>query len=390
MSLTRSIDEEAVTLHPASARPDLRLIEVTRRYGPVTAVDRVSLDVARGEFVTLLGPSGCGKTTLLKCIAGFLAPSGGQVVLRDEVMNDVLPHLRNIGIVFQHYALFPHMTVADNIAFGLRMRKRPRAEIARRVAEMLRLVRLPGFDRRYPHQLSGGQQQRVALARVLAVEPVLLLLDEPFGALDKKLRVEMQIEVKQLVTLLGMTTIFVTHDQEEAMRMSDRVAVMNGGRIVQCDTPAEIYDHPRDLFVADFIGSSNLLEARIADGHGGRRRVEVAGVLLDLPASAISARPGEVTLAMVRPDNLTLSDMAPADHPAWMGVVSFALHAGSVMEYEVVVNEACRLRVSRPRRQAENTQVWSKGDRVAVSVVALDAVRVFPADTALGAAAPSP
>ena len=390
MSMTGTINEHIVASRPASAQPDLRLIEVTRRYGPVTAVDRVSLDVARGEFVTLLGPSGCGKTTLLKCIAGFLAPSGGQVVLRDEVMNDVLPHLRNIGIVFQHYALFPHMTVADNIAFGLRMRKRPRAEIARRLAEMLRLVRLPGFDRRYPHQLSGGQQQRVALARVLAVEPVLLLLDEPFGALDKKLRVEMQIEVKQLVTLLGMTTIFVTHDQEEAMRMSDRVAVMNGGRIVQCDTPGEIYDRPRDLFVADFIGSSNLLEARIADDHGDRRLVEVAGVLLDLPESAVSARPGDVALAMVRPDNLALSDAAATDRSAWTGVVSFALHAGSVMEYEVVVSEWCRLRVSRPRRQAESNRVWATGDRVAVSVVALEAVRVFRAGAVPGAAAPSP
>ena len=390
MSITGIINEHIVAPRQATARPDLRLVEVTRRYGPLTAVDRVTLDVARGEFVTLLGPSGCGKTTLLKCIAGFLTPSGGQVVLRDEVMNDVLPHLRNIGIVFQHYALFPHMTVADNIAFGLRMRKRPRAEIVRRVEEMLRLVRLPGFDRRYPHQLSGGQQQRVALARVLAVEPVLLLLDEPFGALDKKLRVEMQIEVKQLVTLLGMTTIFVTHDQEEAMRMSDRVAVMNGGRIVQCDTPGEIYDRPRDLFVADFIGSSNLLEARIVDGQGGRRHVEVAGVLLDLPGSAVSARPGEVALAMVRPDNLALSDVVPPDRSAWAGVVSFALHAGSVMEYEVVVSETCRLRVSRPRRQAESTRVWAMGDRVAVSVVALEAVRVFPVAATPGAAAPSP
>ena len=390
MSTTGVINEHVVAPRPATARPDLRLVEVTRHYGPVTAVDRVTLDVARGEFVTLLGPSGCGKTTLLKCIAGFLVPSGGQVVLRGEVMNDVLPHLRNIGIVFQHYALFPHMTVADNIAFGLTMRKRPRGEIARRVDEMLRLVRLPGFDRRYPHQLSGGQQQRVALARVLAVEPVLLLLDEPFGALDKKLRVEMQIEVKQLVTLLGMTTIFVTHDQEEAMRMSDRVAVMNGGRIVQCDTPGEIYDRPRDLFVADFIGNSNLLEARIADSPGGRRRVEAAGVLLDLPGSAVSARSGEIALAMVRPDNLALSDAAPTDRSAWAGVVSFALHAGSVMEYEVVVSETCRLRVSRPRREAESTRVWAKGDRVAVSVVALEAVRVFPADTAPAPAAPSP
>jgi len=376
-----AIERRAVTPSPTSARPDLRLVTVSRRYGPVTAVDRVSLDVAPGEFVTLLGPSGCGKTTLLKCIAGFLPPSEGQVVLRDEVMNDVLPHLRNIGIVFQHYALFPHMTVADNVAFGLRMRKRPRGAIASRVQEMLRLVRLPGFADRYPHQLSGGQQQRVALARVLAVEPVLLLLDEPFGALDKKLRVEMQLEVKQLVALLGMTTIFVTHDQEEAMRMSDRVAIMHAGRIVQCAAPEVVYDRPYDLFVADFIGSSNLLDGRILGTGAARLRVEVAGVPLDVPSNATPLM-GEAAVVMVRPENLALSDTRPPDRPAWAGVVSLALHTGPVMEYEVVIGETWRLRVSRPRMQVESARVWAKGDRVDVTVVDLEAVRVFPSSTA--------
>ena len=355
---------------------DLGLIDVTRRYGAFTAVDRVSLAVAPGEFVTLLGPSGCGKTTLLKCIAGFLAPSDGQVVLRGEVINDVLPHVRNIGIVFQHYALFPHMTVAENIAFGLQMRKRPRPEIARRVDEMLRLVKLPGFGPRYPHQLSGGQQQRVALARVLAVEPVLLLLDEPFGALDKKLRVEMQIEVKQLITPLRITTIFVTHDQEEAMRMSDRVAVMNAGRIVQCDAPGAIYDRPRDLFVADFIGNSNLLEVKSLGGGGKSRRVVAAGVELDLPLGAADIA-GDGVL-MVRPENLALAATSLPDRPAWPGVVTFALHAGPLMEYEVLVAETRRLRVSRPRVHADGGRIWREGDRVAVSIVDVDAVRVFP------------
>jgi len=362
---------------PMQTPADLCLVGVTRRYGPVTAVDRVHLDVAPGEFLTLLGPSGCGKTTLLKCIAGFLAPTAGEIVLRGEVINDVLPHLRNIGIVFQHYALFPHMTVAENIAFGLAMRKRPRAEIARRVDEMLRLVKLPGFSERYPHQLSGGQQQRVALARVLAVEPVLLLLDEPFGALDKKLRVQMQIEVKQLITPLGVTTIFVTHDQEEAIRMSDRVAVMNAGRIVQCDAPGVIYDRPRDVFVADFIGTSNLLDAKVRGAHTDRLRVEVAGVSFEVRVEAGGPTSGEAAVMMVRPENLALSDTPPPEQPCWAGVVSFALHAGPVMEYEVIVGDTSRLRVSRPRMQAEGGKVWSPGDRVAVTVVDPSAVRVF-------------
>jgi ABC-type Fe3+/spermidine/putrescine transport system ATPase subunit len=356
---------------------DLRLVEVSRRYGAVTAVDRVSLDVAHGEFVTLLGPSGCGKTTLLKCIAGFLAPSEGHVVLRDEVIDDVLPHLRNIGIVFQHYALFPHMTVAENIAFGLQMRRRPRPEIARRVEEMLRLVKLPGFGERYPHQLSGGQQQRVALARVLAVEPVLLLLDEPFGALDKKLRIEMQIEIKQLITPLRMTTIFVTHDQEEAMRMSDRVAVMDAGRIVQCDAPGAIYDRPESLFVADFIGSSNLLEAKVLGPRGGALRVVAAGVEIDLPSTAGDVA-GDAVL-MIRPENLALSAAAPPERPAWPGVVTLALHAGALMDYEVLVADTWQLRASCPRMHGAGATTWQAGDAVAVTIVHADAARLFPA-----------
>jgi ABC-type Fe3+/spermidine/putrescine transport system ATPase subunit len=374
----------------AQTSADLRLVDMTRRYGAVTAVDRVHLDVAPGEFLTLLGPSGCGKTTLLKCIAGFVAPSAGEIVLRGEVINDVLPHLRNIGIVFQHYALFPHMTVAQNIAFGLAMRKRPRAEIARRVDEMLRLVKLPRFGERYPHQLSGGQQQRVALARVLAVEPVLLLLDEPFGALDKKLRVQMQIEVEQLITPLGVTTIFVTHDQEDAIRMSDRVAVMNAGRIVQCDAPGVIYDRPHDVFVADFIGTSNLLDATIRGTQANRVRFEVAGVSFEVSVEPGAPTTGDAAVMMVRPENLALSDTPPPAEPCWAGVVSFALHAGPVMEYEVVVGESARLRVSRPRMQAEGGKVWSPGDRVAVTVVDPSAVRVLarPADHAPGSPSP--
>jgi ABC-type Fe3+/spermidine/putrescine transport system ATPase subunit len=362
--------------------PDFQLLRLTKRYGSVLAVDDVSLDVAPGEFVTLLGPSGCGKTTLLKSIAGFLQPSEGQVVLHQTVINDVLPHLRQIGIVFQNYALFPHMTVAQNIGFGLRMRGRARSEIDRVTAEMLELVKLPGMGGRYSHQLSGGQQQRVALARVLAVKPVLLLLDEPFGALDKKLRVEMQIEVKQLVSELRMTTIFVTHDQEEAMLMSDRIAVMRSGRIVQCDTPQAIYDRPHDLFVADFIGASNLLEARVLDTMGPAARVAAGGAELQV---AVAASPppvsvGEATedghaVLMIRPENLALGATAEVD--GWEGRVTFALHAGPTMEYEVAVGEGARLRVSRPRAGGGGERTFSIGDDVRVSVVDPSSCRLF-------------
>jgi ABC-type Fe3+/spermidine/putrescine transport system ATPase subunit len=362
--------------------PDLQLLRLTKRYGGVLAVDDVSLDVAPGEFVTLLGPSGCGKTTLLKSIAGFLQPSEGQVVLHQTVINDVLPHLRQIGIVFQNYALFPHMTVAQNIGFGLRMRGRTRSEIDRVAAEMLELVKLPGLAGRYPHQLSGGQQQRVALARVLAVKPVLLLLDEPFGALDKKLRIEMQIEVKQLVSELRMTTIFVTHDQEEAMLMSDRIAVMRSGCIVQCDTPQAIYDRPHDLFVADFIGASNLLEARVLDTVGAAARVAAGGAELEVsvasgsPPAAVGDAPDDGhAVLLIRPENLALG--ATAEMDGWTGRVTFALHAGPTMEYEVAVGEGARLRVSRPRAGGGGERTFAIGDDVGVSVVDPSSCRLF-------------
>jgi putative spermidine/putrescine transport system ATP-binding protein len=329
--------------------------------------------VAPGELVTLLGPSGCGKTTLLKTIAGFLDPSAGEVILRQTVVNGVPPHLRDIGIVFQHYALVPHMTVAENIAFGLRMRKASRRECARVVGEMLELVKLPGLGPRYPRALSGGQQQRVALARVLAIRPVLLLLDEPFGALDKKLRIEMQIEVKQLVEALGMTTIFVTHDQEEAIRMSDRIAVMRQGRIVQCDTPDAVYDRPASLFVADFIGSANLVSAQVLGAGAGVVRVHVAGAELAVGLETAGLT-GPDAVLVVRPENLALTAEG-----MWKGRVSFALQAGPTMEYEVVLPGGQRLRVSQPRMgRGGEARPWQVGDEAAVSIVEPAACRLFP------------
>ncbi len=245
----------------------IKLDQVTKTFdGRVMAVDAVTLDIAAGEFFSLLGPSGCGKTTSLRMIAGFEHPDSGRVHVGGRDITDLPVHKRDMGMVFQSYALFPHRTVAENVAFGLRMRDVPKPEIERRVAAALAQVALTGFETRKPGQLSGGQQQRVALARALVVEPPVLLCDEPLGALDRKLRQQMQFELKELQKRLGVTLVFVTHDQEEALAMSDRIAVMNGGKVEQVGTPTEIYERPRTRFVADFIGEINILE------EGGRPR----------------------------------------------------------------------------------------------------------------------
>jgi spermidine/putrescine transport system ATP-binding protein len=255
----------------------VELREVSKRFGEVEAVHQVSLQIREGEFFSLLGPSGCGKTTTLRMIAGFERPDAGEILIRGQRMNEVPPFHRPVNTVFQHYALFPHMTVFENVAFGLEMKRLPREEIRRRVAEALRLVRLTGLENRYPRQLSGGQQQRVALARALVNRPAVLLLDEPLGALDLKLRKEMQLELKNLQHQVGITFIYVTHDQEEAMTMSDRIAVMNQGRVLQVGTPVEIYERPATRFVADFIGETNFLEGRLVAFEEGYARVEVEG-----------------------------------------------------------------------------------------------------------------
>ncbi len=239
----------------------IKLASVTKTFdGKVVAVDAVSLDIKAGEFFSLLGPSGCGKTTSLRMIAGFEMPDSGRVLVGGQDITDVAVHHRDMGMVFQSYALFPHRTVAENVAFGLRMRSIPKPEIQRRVAAALAQVALTGFEDRRPSQLSGGQQQRVALARALVIEPRVLLCDEPLGALDRKLRQQMQFELKELQRRLGVTLVFVTHDQEEALAMSDRIAVMNSGRVEQVGSPTEIYERPRTRFVADFIGEINLLD----------------------------------------------------------------------------------------------------------------------------------
>src|SRR5947209_16956614 len=241
----------------------IELEAVAKRYGAHAAVDGVSLSIGEGEFFSLLGPSGCGKTTTLRMIAGFVEPDEGRILLHGEDVTSVPPNRRPVNMVFQQYALFPHMSVYDNVAFGLKVKRVPRPEHRERVHEMLRVVSLEGFDRRRARQLSGGQQQRVALARALVNRPAALLLDEPLGALDVKLRKQMQLELKRIQHDLGTTFVYVTHDQEEALAMSDRIAVMNGGRVEQTGSPREIYEHPSTTFVADFIGSLNALDLTI-------------------------------------------------------------------------------------------------------------------------------
>jgi len=279
---------------------------LTKRYSETVAVGPVSFTAAEGEFVSLLGPSGCGKTTTLRCIAGFETPDDGDVTVEGQSLLGRPPHRRDVGLVFQNYALFPHLTVFENVAFGLRLRRRPAGEIARRVDEVLRLVDLVGLDARHPAQLSGGQQQRVALARCLALEPRVLLLDEPLSNLDFKLRLQMRAEIRKLQRRLGKTAIYVTHDQGEALALSDQIVVMSRGRVEQIGTPRAIYETPRTRFVADFIGASNLFAGRVASVAAARVVVRIGDV------SLVSAHDGDVAVdqavtVLIRPERVRLA-----------------------------------------------------------------------------------
>ncbi|MEJ0015907.1 MAG: ABC transporter ATP-binding protein [Acetobacteraceae bacterium] len=281
---------------------DIEVTNVTKAYGSMIAVRDVSFAVQKGHVVSLLGPSGCGKTTIMRMIAGLIEPTDGDIAIKGRSVARVPVHRRNIGMLFQNYALFPHLNVADNVAFGLRMRRLPDKQVQTRVADALAMVRLDGFAERLPHALSGGQQQRVALARALVIEPSVLLLDEPFGALDKKLRDNMQIELRQLQQRLNITTLMVTHDQDEALTLSDRIAVMRDGRIEQFDGPGEIYENPATKFVAGFIGTSNFFEGRVASAAGGSVAIESsAGVAL---VANGTAAPGDKAVIALRPESI--------------------------------------------------------------------------------------
>jgi putative spermidine/putrescine transport system ATP-binding protein len=293
----------------------LRLEGLSQRYGDSIALREVSLDVAAGEFITLLGPSGSGKTTTLRIVAGFIRPDTGKVIVDGKDLTDVPPHLRDIGMVFQNYALFPHLTVARNLAFPLEMRRLPRAEIDRKVEAALALVQLAGFGDRRPRELSGGQQQRVALARALVFQPRLLLMDEPLGALDRKLREAMQLEIVNICREVGHTVLYVTHDQEEALAMSNRIAVYHDGRIEQVGTPEEVYQRPVSLFVATFIGESTTFLGRLQQ-DSGRLSLEADG--LSLPVSSAGARrvginAGSPAALVVRPEAISIRAVAPSD-----------------------------------------------------------------------------
>jgi iron(III) transport system ATP-binding protein len=301
----------------------------------VVAVDEVSLEVKEGEFVTFLGPSGCGKTTALRIIAGFETPTSGRILIGGDDVTDLPPHTRNTAMVFQSYAIFPHLTVAQNVAFGLEMRGVPKSDISTRVGAVLDLVELTGLEHRAPEQLSGGQQQRVALARAIITEPRVLLFDEPLSNLDAKLREQMRGEVRKLQRRLRITSIYVTHDQAEAMALSDRIVVMRAGRVQQEGSPFEIYARPANRFVADFIGRVNFLEGRVVSGGSDGVRLNVRDRVLDLPMPSAPLRPGETATLVVRPETIRLGPGLSAGAPAFGGTIRRAVYLGSTIEYEI-------------------------------------------------------
>ena len=312
--------------------------DLVKRFGPLEVVARASFSIAEGELFTLLGPSGCGKTTLLRLIAGFYAPDEGDIFFNEQKVNRVPPHERGIGMVFQNYALWPHMTVAENVAYGLKLRDTAKAEIERRVDAVLGKVQLAGLGERYPGQLAGGQQQRVALARALVLNPKILLLDEPLSNLDAKVRIQVRAEIRKLQKELGITTVYVTHDQEEALTLSDRIAVFNKGRIFQVGTPKALYERPGNRFVADFIGINNFLDATVLGADERSVKLETAlGPMQALPNAEL--RPGEHCVLCVRPENVALGAAGTPDHNRATGRIAFAAYLGNTLRYDVDLGE---------------------------------------------------
>jgi len=342
------------------------LCDLVKRFGALTAVDHVSLDVVKGEFLTLLGPSGCGKTTTLRCIAGFVRPELGRVRIADQDVTDIPPHRRNIGMVFQNYALFPHMTVLGNVTYGLRIRGLARETIQKKAQASLELVRLSGFETRRVQQLSGGQQQRVALARALVYEPSVLLLDEPLSNLDAKLRAEMRVEIRNLQKRMAMTMVYVTHDQEEALAVSDRIAVMNAGHVEQVGTPAEIYDRPQTRFVAGFIGVSSILSGEIESSSEQETMVRLAAGQRILLRQPTAARAGSPVSIIIRPEHVRVSSPAGGEDPltALPGRIATSILLGPTTRLQIALPGNLTI-VADMQRQSVDA-IYQEGDEVVV------------------------
>ena len=346
----------------------IRLQGVTKSYGDDPALSRIDLDIGSGEFLTFLGPSGCGKTTILRLIAGFETPTSGTVFIDGKSMNGLPPHKRKVNTVFQSYALFPHMTVFDNVAFGLKMAGVSSGEIRRRVGEVLETVHMDGMAKRRPDELSGGQQQRVAIARAVVNNPLVLLLDEPLSALDARLRRKMQMELKELQKNLGITFVFVTHDQEEAFSMSDRIVVMRRGGIQQIGTPVEIYEEPANLYVAEFVGETNIFRGRVT----GRRKGGLDAVVEGRPCSLASNKPfaeGDQVLVLLRPEDLVFERTRPQDGsgPWFEGTVDDTLYKGTTYDITATLDQGRRILITKFfDEDAEDMQVVP-GDRIHVS-----------------------
>lgn len=342
--------------------PAVELVNVTKRFGEVVAVSNVNLTIEDGEFFSLLGPSGCGKTTSLRMIAGLETVTEGDILLRGETMKDIPPFKRPVNMVFQNYALFPHLNVERNVAFGLEMRKFSKEEIKKRVAESLEMVRMPEMAKRKPNQLSGGQQQRIALARALVNRPEVLLLDEPLGALDLKLRKAMQLELKQLQEQVGITFIYVTHDQEEALTMSDRIAVMHKGKVLQIDSPEEIYEHPNSRFVADFIGETNFLDGTAEEVNGESIVVSLYGQTKIKARCKVPVKKGQAVGVVIRPEKISLGKNGLVK-----GRVEESIYIGTDTRFIIRLADNTSVTVREQNLDLNQANIYQRGDEVGLN-----------------------
>ncbi len=363
----RPVSAGAADAAAGASSPAVEFRNIEIAYGKFVAVRDFSLSIRKGSFVTLLGPSGCGKTTILRSIAGLVDISGGQIMIGGQRVDDVPIYKRNIGLVFQSYALFPHKTVFDNVAFGLKYRNVPKPEIARKVSQALAMVRLPGSEKKLPSQLSGGQQQRIALARAIVFEPQVLLLDEPLSALDANMREEMRVEIKKIQKETGITAIFVTHDQEEALSMSDRIVVMNAGSAEQVGTPEEVYETPATAFVADFLGKANMLAGTVGKPGAAAAITLAAGQAVNV-ASAARLAPGSKVTVVVRPQKLSTSAAAGGNKLSGR-VVSTSYLGGSAI-YEIDIGGGVTIRANMPI----SGRVFREGEAIEVGFDPSDSI----------------